>query len=184
MPTTNHFLTLYLIALCLIAPVASSHLDRRILAKTTPEAKIQEWMTIGKVVPTTSQVVIPLIKELKPVSKEFMYGVWHGGTFLGPLIYPVNWYGKRFTPTKVDPMLLRRPATGTIYSFKVLGLGKLGERTYENTTSAALLYDDNDIVDIFRRVNASAVAGIAFVPGGEQLAFWLTRVEGSVDIED
>ncbi|MFI0355209.1 DUF4334 domain-containing protein [Actinomadura sp. 9N407] len=124
-----------------------------------------------------------LYDRLAPVSPTFMLGTWQGGVFeradaMAAMLIKMRWYGKRFAGIEnVEPLLCRDDA-GEIYSFTGMGMARLREMSYRGTVSAAMIYDDQPIIDHFRRVSHDVVIGAMDAKAQESvLYFHLTRVE-------
>jgi hypothetical protein len=121
--------------------------------------------------------LLPMFDLLEPVSAEFMIGTWHGGKFDGGATPdPINWYGKRFvSATHVEPLLCRA-ADGSIYSYDKLGVAQLREVSFHGKVSASLIYDQQPIMDYFRKVTKDIVIGLGDVKGKPtDFFFHLTR---------
>jgi len=121
--------------------------------------------------------LLPMFDQLEPVSAEFMIGTWRGGKFDGGVEPdPINWYGKRFVSrTHVEPLLCRA-ADGSIYSYDKLGVAQLREVAYNGKVSASLIYDQQPIMDYFRKVTADIVIGLGDIKGKPtDFLFHLTR---------
>jgi hypothetical protein len=121
--------------------------------------------------------IMPLYLRLEPVSVEFMLGTWRGGKFDGGSEPdPINWYGKRFVSRDHAEPLLCRNAEGQIYSYEKLGLARLREAAFGGTTSASLIYNQQPIMDYFRKVTNDIVIGLGDIKGRPlDFFFHLTR---------
>lgn len=121
--------------------------------------------------------LMPMFEQLKPVSAEFMLGTWRGGKFDGGVEPdPINWYGKRFVSASHVEPLLCRAADGSIYSYDKLGLAQLREVAFRGTVSASLIYDQQPIMDYFRKVTSDVVLGLGDIKGKPtDFFFHLTR---------
>jgi len=122
-------------------------------------------------------VLMPLYRQLEGVRLEFMFGTWRGGKFDGGKEPdPISWYGKRFTsPSHAEPLLCRAP-DGSIYSYDKLGLAQLREVSFEGKLSASLIYDQQPIMDYFRKVSDDVVIGLGDIKGKPtDFFFHLTR---------
>lgn len=120
---------------------------------------------------------MPLFQRLEPVSVEFMFGTWKGGKFDGGKEPdPINWYGKRFlSRDHAEPLLCRGP-DGAIYSYEKLGLARLREAGFDGKLSASLIYDQQPIMDYFRKVSNQVVIGLGDIKGRPlDFFFHLTR---------
>lgn len=125
--------------------------------------------------PATS--LMPMFKQLEPVSAEFMIGTWRGGKFdAGKDPDPIKWYGKRFvSATEVHPLLCRAE-DGSVYSYDNLGLAQLREVVFDGKVSASLIYDKQPIMDYFRKVTDQVVIGLGDIKGKPlDFFFHLTR---------
>lgn len=123
------------------------------------------------------EVLLPLYQQLAPVSIEFMFGSWRGGKFDGGKEPdPINWYGKRFiSREQAEPLLCRAP-DGSIYAYTKLGAARLREASIYGKSSAALIYDQQPIMDYFRRVTKDVVIGLGDIKGRPlDFFFHLTR---------
>ena len=121
--------------------------------------------------------LMPLFEQLEPVSAEFMIGTWRGGKFDGGgTPDPINWYGKRFvSKSHVEPLLCRAP-DGSIYSYDKLGVAQLREVSFNGKVSASLIYDQQPIMDYFRKVTQDIVVGLGDIKGKPtDFFFHLTR---------
>jgi hypothetical protein len=121
--------------------------------------------------------ILPLYQRLEPVSIDFMLGSWRGGKFDGGKEPdPIRWYGKRFSSRDHAEPLLCRAADGSIYSYDKLGLARLREATIFGKSSAALIYDQQPIMDYFRKVSDDVVVGLGDIKGRPlDFFFHLTR---------
>jgi len=125
----------------------------------------------------SSERLLKIFDELEPVSAEFMIGTWHGGKFDGGNTPdPINWYGKRFvSASHVEPLLCRAP-DGSIYSYDKLGVAQLREVAFHGKVSASLIYDQQPIMDYFRKVTNDIVIGLGDIKGKPtDFFFHLTR---------
>ena len=125
----------------------------------------------------SADTLMPLFKQLEPVSLEFMLGTWRGGKFDGGAEPdPLNWYGKRFTSVNdVEPVLYPGP-DGTLQNYDKLGRAQIREMVFDDTVSAALIYDQQPIIDYFRKVNDDVVIGLGDIKGRPlEFFFHLTR---------
>lgn len=125
----------------------------------------------------SAETLMPLFKQLEPVSLEFMLGTWRGGKFDGGAEPdPLNWYGKRFTSINdVEPILYPGP-DGTLQNYDKLGRAQIREMVFDGTVSAALIYDQQPIIDYFRKVNDDMVIGLGDIKGKPlEFFFHLTR---------
>lgn len=129
----------------------------------------------GAAVPAAT--LMPLFEKLEPVSVEFMFGTWRGGKFDGGKEPdPIHWYGKRFTSRDHAEPLLCRAADGSIYAYDKLGTARLREAAYGGVLSASLIYDQQPIMDYFRKVSDDVVIGLGDIKGRPtDFFFHLTR---------
>jgi hypothetical protein len=121
--------------------------------------------------------LLPIFDQLEPVSADFMIGMWRGGLFDGGTSPdPIKWYGKRFVSAEhVDPLMCRAE-DGSIYSYTNLGLAQLREMSCRGKLSAALIYDQQPIMDYFRKVTNDVVIGLGDIKGKPlDFFFHLTR---------
>lgn len=121
--------------------------------------------------------LMELYDELEPLSAEEILGTWKGGRFDGGKSPdPINWYGKRFvSATHVEPLLCRAE-DGSIYSFEKLGLAQLREMRFRGKVSASLIYDQQPIMDYFRKVTKDVIVGLGDIKGKPtDFFFHLTR---------
>lgn len=121
--------------------------------------------------------LMPMFEQLEPVSADFMIGTWRGGKFDGGVEPdPIKWYGKRFVSrTHVEPLLCRA-ADGSIYSYDKLGVAQLREVVFNGKSSASLIYDQQPIMDYFRKVTNDIVVGLGDIKGKPtDFFFHLTR---------
>jgi hypothetical protein len=121
--------------------------------------------------------LMELYDQLEPVTAEFMIGTWKGGRFDGGASPdPINWYGKRFVSAQHVEPLLCRAADGSLYSFDKLGLAQLREMRFRGKVSASLIYDQQPIMDYFRKVTDDVVVGLGDIKGKPtDFFFHLTR---------
>jgi hypothetical protein len=125
----------------------------------------------------SAETLMPLFEQLEPVDLDFMVGTWKGGKFDGGAEPdPINWYGKRFvSPSHVEPLLVTAP-DGSVQVFDKLGAAQMREVRYAGKVSAALIYDQQPIMDYFRKVNDQVVIGLGDIKGKPtDFFFHLTR---------
>jgi hypothetical protein len=71
---------------------------------------------------------------------------------------------------------LCRAADGSIYSYDKLGLAQLREVVFQGKVSASLIYDQQPIMDYFRKVTDDVVVGLGDIKGKPtDFFFHLTR---------
>ncbi len=121
--------------------------------------------------------LMAMFDRLEAVTAEFMLGTWRGGRFDGGAAPdPLRWYGKRFTAPDLAEPLLCRADDGSIYSYTKLGLARLREVACRGRVSASLIYDQQPIMDYFRRVTSDVVVGLGDIKGKPlDFFFHLTR---------
>jgi hypothetical protein len=139
------------------------------------ETGILKLIESGEACPAST--LMEMFDRLGTVSADFMLGTWKGGRFdggAGP--DPISWYGKRFvSATHVEPLLCHA-ADGTIYSYDKLGLAQLREVGFKGKVSASLIYDQQPIMDYFRKVTDDVVVGLGDIKGKPtDFFFHLTR---------
>lgn len=138
----------------------------------------QQWLDmIASGEAYSADALMPLYKQLEPVDTDFMLGTWKGGKFDGGNEPdPINWYGKRFTSlTDVEPLLVT-DAEGNVVTYDRLGAAQMRSVEFDGTTSAALIYDSQPIMDYFRKVNDDVVIGLGDIKGKPtDFFFHLTR---------
>jgi hypothetical protein len=141
------------------------------------ERQIMNLIETGE--PCAPAALMPIFDELEPISAEFMLGTWKGGRFDGGASPdPINWYGKRFVSAQHVEPLLCRAADGSIYSYDKLGLAQLREVSFNGKVSASLIYDQQPIMDYFRKVTNDVVVGLGDIKGKPtDFFFHLTRVK-------
>jgi hypothetical protein len=141
------------------------------------EEQILNLIETGEACAPTS--LMPMFDELEPISAEFMLGTWKGGRFDGGSSPdPISWYGKRFVSAQHVEPLLCRAADGSIYSYDKLGLAQLREVSFNGKVSASLIYDQQPIMDYFRKVTQNVVVGLGDIKGKPtDFFFHLTRVK-------
>ncbi|KKN87316.1 hypothetical protein LCGC14_0259930 [marine sediment metagenome] len=125
----------------------------------------------------SAETLMPLFKQLEPVDLDFMLGTWHGGKFDGGAEPdPLNWYGKRFNSVNdVEPILYPGP-DGTLQNYDKLGRAQIREMVFADQVSAALIYDQQPIIDYFRKVSDDVVIGLGDIKGKPlDFFFHLTR---------
>lgn len=128
------------------------------------EADLLGIIASGQACPATT--LLPLYDQLEPVSIEFMFGTWRGGKFDGGKDPdPIQWYGKRFSPPDFAEPLLCRAADGSIYSYDKLGMAQLREIRFRGKVSASLIYDQQPIMDYFRKVSDNVLLGLGDIKG-------------------
>lgn len=122
-------------------------------------------------------LLMSMFERLEPVAIEFMFGTWRGGKFDGGKEPdPIQWYGKRFVSRDQAEPLLCRAEDGSIYSYTKLGTARLREAAILGKTSAALIYDQQPIMDYFRKVTKDVVIGLGDIKGRPlDFFFHLTR---------
>ena len=127
--------------------------------------------------PCPASDLMAMFDRLGAVTADFMLGTWRGGRFDGGAAPdPIRWYGKRFTAANhVDPLLCRAD-DGSIYSYTKLGLAQLREVACRGKVSASLIYDQQPIMDYFRKVTEEVVVGLGDIKGKPlDFFFHLTR---------
>jgi hypothetical protein len=139
------------------------------------EAKLFEIIKSGTA--CLASDLMPMFDRLEPVSADFMLGTWRGGRFDGGTAPdPIHWYGKRFTAAHHVEPLLCRADDGSIYSYTKLGLAQLREVMCRGKVSASLIYDQQPIMDYFRKVTNDVVLGLGDIKGKPlDFFFHLTR---------
>lgn len=154
MSKTRKTLTALGLSAVLSSPALADELEQRWL----------EMIASGQAYP--AETLMPLFEQLEPASPEFMLGTWKGGKFDGGAEPdPINWYGKRFNSlTDVEPLLVHGP-DGTVVTFEGLGRAQMREMKYAGVVSAALIYDQQPIMDYFRKVNDEVVIGLGDIKG-------------------
>jgi hypothetical protein len=121
--------------------------------------------------------LLELYDQLEPINAGEIIGTWKGGRFDGGKSPdPINWYGKRFvSATHVEPLLCWA-ADGSVYSFEKLGLAQLREVRFRGKVSASLIYDQQPIMDYFRKVTEDVIVGLGDIKGKPtDFFFHLTR---------
>jgi hypothetical protein len=136
-----------------------------------------EYVEQSKQGPITidSAILMPIYKQLEPVSIEFMLSTWHGSLFNGKT--GDGWFGKNMiSADHVQPLLFQRP-DGSVYSNEVWGLAKLTEgEIYGLSKTAKLVYNDKLLHDYFRRVTEDTVIGLTPAElAGTDFFFQLSR---------
>ncbi|MET0342630.1 MAG: DUF4334 domain-containing protein [Polyangiales bacterium] len=124
-----------------------------------------------------ASTLMTLYEQLEPISVEQILGTWKGGKFDGGADPdPIKWYGKRFVSrTHAEPLLCHAP-DGSIYSYDKLGHAQLREMAFGGKVSAALIYDQQPIMDYFRKVTDDVIIGLGDVKGKPtDFFFHLTR---------
>lgn len=146
---------------------------------TKTESTVLEIIRTGAA--ESAPTLLSLFDELEPVPAAFMYGRWRGGLFtegreIGALLTRLQWYGKRFTdPENAEPLLCRR-TDGTLYSFSGMGQARLRELGFRGKVSAAMIYDDQPMIELFRKVSDNVVLGVVDAKGRPvDFFFHLTR---------
>ncbi|UJJ30187.1 DUF4334 domain-containing protein [Halopseudomonas maritima] len=158
----------------LSAPGLDAALSTGALAGEAEERFVQ-MINSGEAYP--AETLMPLFKQLEPVSLELMLGTWRGGKFDGGAEPdPLNWYGKRFTSVNdVEPILYPGP-DGALQNYDKLGRAQIREMVFGGRVSAALIYDQQPIIDYFRKVNDDLVIGLGDIKGKPlEFFFHLTR---------
>ncbi|MCP2343050.1 DUF4334 domain-containing protein [Actinomadura rupiterrae] len=122
-----------------------------------------------------------LFRALPPVAASDLTGLWRGGLFdpedrLARLLTRLRWYGKRFDdPENVDPLVCRTDG-GALYIYDGMGSARLREIVLDGVPSVAMVYDEQPIIDHFRRVSDDVVMGAMDAKGEPAvLYFHLTR---------
>ncbi|SFM87025.1 GXWXG protein [Halopseudomonas pachastrellae] len=87
-----------------------------------------------------ADTLMPLFKQLEPVSLDFMLGTWRGASSMAvPNQTRWNWYGIRFTSINdVEPILYPGP-DGSLQNYHKLGRAQIREIVFDGTVSAALI---------------------------------------------
>ena len=103
--------------------------------------------------------LMPLYRQLEPISIEFLLGTWHGSLFNGQS--GDGWWGKNMISAQhVQPLLFQRP-DGSVYSNEVWGLAHLELGAFDGLSETAMLvYNDKPLFDYFRRVTDETVIGL------------------------
>jgi len=126
----------------------------------------------------TTEEMMPDYLALAPISIEEIIGKWHGGKFDGGTTPdPINWYGKYFHgPEHVEPLMIKTPEG--IVPFTKLGSARLREVFFKNQVSATIIYNNQPIMDYFRKVDDNTIIGWGEVKGETpDFFFWLKREE-------
>ena len=114
---------------------------------------------------------------LDPIPPKEIWGTWRGGKFDGGASPdPINWYGKRFIDMEtVQPLLVKAP-DGSIGVFEKLGAARLREVFYKNKVSSTIIYNNQPIMDYFRKIDDDTIVGWGEVKGkSPDFFFWLKR---------
>jgi hypothetical protein len=156
----------------------AAFLDRRgadMTGRMNAETAIMQLIGSGEACPAST--LMEMFDQLESVSADFMLGTWKGGRFDGGASPdPINWYGKRFVSAQHVEPLLCRAADGSIYSYDKLGLAQLREVVFQGKVSASLIYDQQPIMDYFRKVTDDVVVGLGDIKGKPtDFFFHLTR---------
>jgi len=125
----------------------------------------------------TSDEMRPDFLKLEPISIGEIIGMWHGGKFdAGTTPDPINWYGKKFiSEDYVEPLMIKAP-DGSIIPFEKLGSARLRNVEYGGKASATIIYNNQPIMDYFRKVNDNTIIGWGEVKGDTpDFFFWLKR---------
>ena len=125
----------------------------------------------------TTEELMPLFLRLRSIDPDEIIGQWRGGKFDGGLPDAINWYGKRFVNREyVEPLLVTAP-DGSIQAYTGLGTARLREVLFENRVSTSLIYDNQPIIDYFRKVTDDLIIGFGEVKGeeNEDFFFYLIR---------
>lgn len=123
-----------------------------------------------------------LFDRLPGVDADFLMGEWKGGVFtydhpMGRLLAKVSWYGKRFESVDaVEPFLLNSES-GPPEPFDKVGKARLRDVAFRGVLSTAMVYDQQPIVDHFRRVSPDVMLVVGEEKGKPaDYFFHLTRV--------
>jgi hypothetical protein len=115
--------------------------------------------------------------ELEPASSDFLLGTWRGGVFhydhhFGRALQRIGWYGKRFNGRDdVEPILVRGD-DGTVQASAAFGQARLRDLLFRGTVSVAMLYDNQPLIDHFRKVTDDIVLGLADEKGRPSTYFF------------
>jgi hypothetical protein len=122
-------------------------------------------------------VIMPMFRQLAPITIEDMIGTWRGGKFDGGKEPdPIRWYGKRFVSRDHAEPLLCRAEDGSVYTYTKLGSARLREAAIFGVTSGCLIYDQQPIMDYFRKLTNDVLLGLGDVKGRPlDFFFHLTR---------
>ena len=139
------------------------------------EADLLGIIESKKACPAT--VLLPLYQRLEPVSIDSILGTWRGGKFDGGKEPdPIKWYGKRFISRDQAEPLLCHAEDGSIYAYDKLGSARLREAAIFGVTSASLIYDQQPIMDYFRKLTENVIIGLGDIKGRPlDFFFHLTR---------
>jgi hypothetical protein len=124
-----------------------------------------------------ASVLLPMYQQLAPVSVAEMLGTWRGGKFDGGQDPdPIRWYGKRFVSREEAEPLLCRAEDGSVYAYTKLGSARLREAAIFGKTSGCLIYDQQPIMDYFRKLTDNVLIGLGDIKGRPlDFFFHLTR---------
>ncbi|GAA6134310.1 hypothetical protein NBRC116188_10990 [Oceaniserpentilla sp. 4NH20-0058] len=124
----------------------------------------------------TTNELMPLFLDLEPIKPEAMFGQWKGGKFDGGKPDVINWYGKRFVSREYVEPLLVTAADGSVQVFDKLGSARLREMVFGDVVSTGLIYDNQPILDYFRKINDDLIIGYGETKGDTpDFFFYLAR---------
>lgn len=159
----------------------------------------QTALAQGRVTPDQARA---LFDSLAPVASAFMLGDWEGSPF--PTGHPMDgaleatgWRGKRFVSLdEVHPLIfddgqggafavhpgrfMARPVPGKASDRKAelqtdQPAARLRQMEIRGQVTAAMVYDDLPIIDLFKRVDADMVLGLMDMRGMDQTYFFVLR---------
>ncbi len=149
-------------------------------AVTKNEAPLTFKMLIANGEAVEEDRLMTLYDDLEPVDLDFMLGQWSGGKFDGGAEPdPINWYGKRFDSRDHVEPLLARASDGSIYAFDKLGAARMRMIEFRGETTASLIYDQQPIMDYFRKIDDKTVVGAGEVKGKPGYLFFYLEREAS-----
>ncbi|PLN86150.1 hypothetical protein BDW42DRAFT_108971 [Aspergillus taichungensis] len=132
-----------------------------------------------------AQELEDIFNRLPPAPLDLLRGPWNGGSFdtghpIHKRLRSMNWLGKTFHSTEdVDPIVVARD--GERVCDEAWGHARLREVKFRGVISAAMVYDLHPIIDHFRLVTPTMVAGAMDTKVGADLGtyyFYLTKESG------
>lgn len=134
--------------------------------------------------PSDPALLSEIFAALTPASVEFMTGQWRGGILasghpMDETLGKSGWHGKSVISAADVKPLIYRGADGELISYDQLGGASMWMIEYAGISTASMVYDNQPIVDHFKRVDDATVMGIMngkeAMRSGRLFYFYLVR---------
>ncbi|OGE55094.1 hypothetical protein PENARI_c005G02627 [Penicillium arizonense] len=145
----------------------------------------EEWIALTQATSIVSECDVEAVfHQLSPVSPESLLGEWRGADLNTghPGVEKnkeLKWAGKSFVSIDdVKPMMVYGDDGMRVW-LEAIGSARLREVKYHNIVSTAMIYNNQPIIDHFRKVNDTMVAGVMDTPlfkDGGLYYFYLTKL--------